>query len=148
VRARAAGRLLAPVRGVEVRAIRDSYHERRGVRRHEALDIMAPHGTAVLAADDGRIGKLSRSLAGGISIHQVDREGRFVYYYAHLAGYADGLSEGMEVRRGDVIGFVGSTGNASAKAPHLHFAVFRMAPGKRWWKGPPLNPHPLLTGAA
>ena len=137
-------RLTYPVQGVHPKNLRDTFDEARGKRRHEALDIMAPRGTPVLAVDSGRVAKLFRSAGGGISVYQYDTEQRVVYYYAHLDRYAPGLTEGMEVRRGDVLGFVGSTGNAPAHAPHLHFAIFELGADKRWWKGRAINPYPLL----
>ena len=142
--------LLLPVEGVAARDLRDTFNERRGgdTRGHEAIDIAAKTGTPVLAADDGRIAKLFVSKPGGITIYQFDPGGRLAYYYAHLDRYAPGLVEGQVVHRGDVIGYVGATGNASAEAPHLHFAVFRLGPEKRWWKGEPLNPFGYLGGQA
>jgi len=140
--------LLLPVQGVAASALHDTFGDGRdgGQRGHEAIDILAPTGTPVLAADDGRIAKLFLSQPGGITIYQFDPTGRFAYYYAHLARYADGLAEGQNVRRGAVIGYVGATGNASADAPHLHFAIFRLGPEKQWWKGEPVNPFPYLGG--
>jgi murein DD-endopeptidase MepM/ murein hydrolase activator NlpD len=132
--------LTVPVHGVPVAALRDTFNEGRPGHRHEAIDIAAPRGTRVVAADDGRVVKLFRSVPGGLTIYQFDPDSRFAYYYAHLDGYAAGLREGMALRRGDVIGFVGSTGNAAPDAPHLHFAVFRLGPQKQWWKGEPVNP--------
>jgi murein DD-endopeptidase MepM/ murein hydrolase activator NlpD len=99
----------------------------------------------VHAVDEGRIAKLFDSKAGGITVYQYDRDEKFAYYYAHLDRYADGLVEGMNLKRGEVLGFVGTTGNAPAGAPHLHFAIFRLGPDKRWWKGAALNPYPFLV---
>jgi len=137
--------LLIPVKGFPRKALRDNFDERRGLRPHEALDIMAPRGTPVVAADDGRVAKLSRSVAGGIAIYQFDPDERFTYYYAHLDHYASGLVEGARVKRGEVIGFVGTTGNAPANAPHLHFTVFRLGADKRWWQGKAVNPYAFLN---
>ena len=137
-------RLAFPVQGFDPKNLRDTFDEARGKRRHEALDLMAPRGTPVIAVNGGRIAKLFRSAGGGISVYQYDREQRVVYYYAHLDRYAPGLVEGMPVERGDVLGFVGSTGNAPAHAPHLHFAIFELGADKRWWKGRAINPYPLL----
>ncbi len=106
---------------------------------------MAARGTPVLAVEDGRIAKLFRSVLGGITIYQYDPGERFAYYYAHLDRYADGLAEGAEVRRGQVIGYVGSTGNAPANAPHLHFTIFRLGPKREWWKGEAVDPYPYLA---
>lgn len=139
--------LQLPVRGVRPEQLVDTYHQARGgTRIHEALDIMAPRGTAVLAATDGRVEKLFTSNAGGLTVYQFDPARTHAYYYAHLERYAPGLREGQQLRRGDVIGEVGSTGNADPEAPHLHFAIFRLGPEKRWWEGTPVNPYPLLAG--
>lgn len=139
--------LLIPVEGVKASRLTDTFDDSRGHGRvHDAIDIMAPKGTPVLAAQDGRIVKLFRSDAGGITIYQFDRSEKFTYYYAHLKGYAPDIVEGKKVKRGDLIGYVGSTGNASANAPHLHFAIFVLGPKKRWWEGTAINPYPLLTG--
>lgn len=126
-------------------ALRDTFADARsGSRAHEALDIMAPRYTPVRAVDDGRIEKLFTSKAGGLTIYEFDSTETFTYYYAHLDGYADNLREGQMVTRGDVIGYVGSTGNASPDAPHLHFAIFRLTPEHQWWKGEPINPYPVF----
>lgn len=145
-----AGAMLAmPLATVQPAQLVDTFNELRGTdRRHEALDIPAPAGTPVLAVADGRIEKLFTSVPGGLTIYQFEPSGRYAYYYAHLQGYAEGLAEGRQVRRGDVIGYVGSTGNASPEAPHLHFAVFELGPEKRWWQGTAINPYPLLGGRA
>ena len=105
---------------------------------------MAPRHTPVRAVEDGVIQKLFASDAGGLTIYQFEPSGMFTYYYAHLDRYAAGLREGQQVRRGEVIGYVGSTGNASPNAPHLHFAIFRLTPERQWWKGEPINPYPVL----
>lgn len=139
--------LSMPLRGLTAAQLRDTFHEARGGERtHEALDILAPAGTPVLAVADGHVEKLFESVRGGLTIYQFDPGKRYAYYYAHLQGYAPGLAEGQALRRGQVIGYVGSTGNADAKAPHLHFAVFELGPERQWWKGTPLNPYPLLGG--
>lgn len=147
--ARLAERKLAvPVQGVARSRLQDTFHARRGKgRAHEAIDIMAPWGTPVLAADDGKIVKISRNRAGGLTLYQADASGRFVYYYAHLAGYADNLREGQEVRRGDVIAYVGATGNAAPTAPHLHFAVMLHKKSLRWQGAEVVNPYPALAMA-
>jgi peptidoglycan LD-endopeptidase LytH len=139
--------LLLPVSGVAATDLADTFTDRRGTDRvHEALDIMAPAGTPVLAVADGHVEKLFDSDNGGLTIYQFEPGGRYVYYYAHLQRYAAGLEEGDKVRRGQVIGYVGSSGNASPEAPHLHFAIFLLGPEKRWWEGTPVNPYPLLGG--
>ncbi|HUQ27340.1 MAG TPA: M23 family metallopeptidase [Usitatibacter sp.] len=139
-------RLTMPVQGYDPRKLQDNFDDMRGgIRRHEALDIMAPRGTPVVAADDGEITKLFRSVAGGITVYQADASQNFVYYYAHLDRYREGLKEGDTVRRGDVIGYVGSTGNAPASAPHLHFTIFELGPDRKWWRGKAVNPYPFLA---
>ena len=140
----AARRPMVPVEGVAPQALLDNYEQGRGTRKHEAIDIMAPRGTRVFAVDDGKLVKLFRSVPGGLTAYQFDSQGELAYYYAHLDRYAEGLKEGAALKRGDLIGFVGSTGNALAEAPHLHFAVFRLGPEKQWWKGDPVNPYPAL----
>lgn len=141
--------LLLPVQGVDFAALHDTFDDARGSeRRHEALDIMAPAGTPVLAVADGTIEKLFTSDRGGLTIYQFEPTGTYAYYYAHLQAYAPGIVEGQPVRRGDVLGTVGSTGNADPAAPHLHFAIFRLTPEKQWWTGEPVNPYPLLQRPA
>jgi murein DD-endopeptidase MepM/ murein hydrolase activator NlpD len=137
--------LMIPVAGIKRTDLRDTFSDqRRSQRAHEAIDIMAPRRTPVVAAQNGRIEKLFTSKAGGLTIYQFDPSETFSYYYAHLDGYAPGLHEGQTVQRGEVLAYVGSTGNASADAPHLHFAIFRLTPERRWWKGEPINPYPVL----
>ena len=137
--------LLIPVQGVAPAALRDDFNDARagGLRVHHALDIMAARGTPVLAVEDGRIVRLHQGGSGGITVYQLDRAGRYGYYYAHLDRYANGLAEGKTVTRGDVLGFVGSTGNASRNAPHLHFAIYEVDDPRRPWRGRPINPYPL-----
>jgi murein DD-endopeptidase MepM/ murein hydrolase activator NlpD len=137
--------LLFPVQGFDLAQLRDTFHERRGKATHEALDIMARRGTPVLAVDDGRVVKLFRSVPGGITLYQFDAAETVAYYYAHLDGYAPGIAEGKQVKRGDVIGYVGSTGNAAPDAPHLHFAIFKLGPDRKWWKGEAVNPYPYFA---
>ena len=139
------GALLMPVAGADPARFRDSFREMRGTRRHEAIDILAPRGTAVIAADDGVVKKLFTSVAGGITVYQFDPAERFCYYYAHLDRYADDLHEGQMLHRGEILGYVGTTGNAPENTPHLHFALIRLDPDKRWWKGTYVNPYPLLV---
>jgi murein DD-endopeptidase MepM/ murein hydrolase activator NlpD len=141
----ASKKLLFPIQGFDLARLRDTIEERRGMIKHEALDIMAQRGTPVLAVDDGRVAKLFRSLPGGITIYQFDASESYSYYYAHLDRYAPGLVDGALVKRGDVIGYVGSSGNASADAPHLHFAIFKLGTEKRWWKGEAINPFPYFV---
>jgi peptidoglycan LD-endopeptidase LytH len=142
------GPLLIPVAGVTRAGLVDTFADARGTdRSHNAIDIMASRGTPIVAAADGNVEKLYFSEGGGgISIYIRSPDRRWTYYYAHLDRYAPGLTEGQQVQRGAVIGFVGSTGSASPEGPHLHFAVNFMAPGERWWQGMPVNPYPLLAG--
>lgn len=140
--------LIVPVAGVAPSRLHDSYSAARdgGARQHRAIDIMAPRGTPVLAADSGRILRLSRSSLGGITIYATDPDERLVYYYAHLDRYRDGLEQGVPVARGDTLGYVGTTGNASDDAPHLHFQVMLMPAERRnYWNGEPVNPYPVLA---
>ncbi|NNU43324.1 M23 family metallopeptidase [Ramlibacter sp. B156] len=136
-----------PVAGIARTALSDNYEQSRGSRRHEAIDIMAPMGTPVVAVDDGRIAKLFTSKAGGLTIYQFDPKAQLAYYYAHLQRYADNLREGQDVRRGDLIGYVGVSGNSAANAPHLHFAVFKLGTPPKWWQGEAVNPYPALAVA-
>lgn len=139
--------LLLPVQGITIEQLQDTFTDARSAgRQHDAIDIMAPAGTPVLAVADGHVEKLFASDRGGLTVYQFEPGGRLAYYYAHLQRYADGLAEGQAVRRGQVIGYVGSTGNASPEAPHLHFAVFELGPERRWWEGTAINPYPLLRG--
>jgi murein DD-endopeptidase MepM/ murein hydrolase activator NlpD len=138
--------LLLPVRGVSPADLTDTFADRRdSFRMHRALDIAAPWGTPVVASVDGVIHRLSESVRGGIGIYQMDADERRCYYYGHLARYAFGLEEGMQVSRGDVVGFVGATGNASEDAPHLHFAAYDLGQNGSCFAGTPLNPIHLLV---
>jgi len=138
--------LLIPVEGVTAAELVDDFNETRDGHRHEAIDIPAPRGTPVLAAAQGSVVKLFQSEAGGLTVYQFDDSERLCFYYAHLDHYVNGLSEGALLRRGQVVGYVGATGNASPNAPHLHFAVFQLGPEKHWWQGRAIDPYPLLTG--
>ena len=140
--------LALPVVGVKPDQLVDTFDAARSAgRRHDAIDIMAPEGTPVIAAADGTIEKLFFSHGGGgITIYERANDPRWQYYYAHLSAYAPGLAEGQQVKRGQVIARVGHTGDASASGPHLHFAINSMAGGQRWWQGTPINPYPLLAG--
>ena len=141
----AARHLTMPVDGMTADKLVRSYHDARsGGREHEALDILAPRNTPVVAVEDGTIAKLFFSKAGGITIYQFDPAREYAYYYAHLERYADGLKEGDAVHRGQVIGYVGTSGNAPKNTPHLHFAVFRLTPEKHWWEGTPIDPFDIL----
>jgi murein DD-endopeptidase MepM/ murein hydrolase activator NlpD len=140
--------LLVPVKGILASQIPDSYDAPRdGARVHNAQDILAKRGTPVLAADDGTILHIGENALGGRVIWTADPARRFAYYYAHLDHYAKGLRDGQQISRGDVLGYVGTTGNAPKDTPHLHFQVVRIVSGKRYSEGPPLNPLPLFTQA-
>jgi murein DD-endopeptidase MepM/ murein hydrolase activator NlpD len=140
--------LAIPVPGVKPETLTDTFTAARaGGRIHDAIDIMAPRGTPVVAAAPGILEKLFFSHGGGgITAYVRSADRAWLYYYAHLDGYAPGLHEGQAIRQGDPIGRVGSTGDANPAAPHLHFAVYHMAPGQRWWQGSAINPYPLLAG--
>ena len=141
--------LAIPVAGKKPDDLIDTYTQSRagGARVHNAIDIMAPAGTPVYAAAAGTVEKLYFSQGGGgISAYVRSNDKRWSYYYAHLQSYAPGLTEGQRVERGQLIGRVGSTGNANPNGPHLHFAVNRMEPSWRWHQGEPINPYPLLAG--
>jgi murein DD-endopeptidase MepM/ murein hydrolase activator NlpD len=140
--------LAIPVAGIKPEALANTYQAARsGGRVHNAIDIMAPHGTPVVASAPGVVEKLFFSQGGGgISVYVRSPDKQWIFYYAHLEAYAPGLKEGQAVKQGDVLGTVGSTGNASPSGPHLHFAVNKMAPGDDWHDGSPINPYPLLAG--
>ncbi|MFL6857907.1 MAG: M23 family metallopeptidase [Allosphingosinicella sp.] len=140
--------LAIPVAGIKAEQLGDTFTQARsGGRVHDAIDIMAPRGTPVVAAMPGTVEKLFFSNGGGgITAYVRSPDGLYTYYYAHLEAYAPGLREGQAVRQGDPIGRVGSTGNANPEGPHLHFAIHRMAPGEKWYQGTAINPYPLLAG--
>lgn len=142
-------RLVVPVLGMPRGAIRDSWGDARGggARSHHGTDIMAAGGTPVVAAAAGKVEKLFASRDGGTTLYVRSLDRRWSYYYAHLAGYAPGMHEGLAVRAGDPLGFVGDTGNAGTGNTHLHFGLSRMRPGERWWGGKPVNPYPMLARA-
>ena len=138
-----------PLAGIDPTKMRSSFNDLRGgTRRHEALDIMAPRRTPILSATKGRVLKLFTSKAGGLMVYAADASEQFILMYAHLDGYAPGLREGAELERGQLIGYVGSTGNASPSAPHLHLAIARSGNVAQWWKGVPVDPLPVLQRAA
>ena len=139
--------LLIPVVGVKPADLTDTFTQARGAGRvHDAIDIMAVRGTPVVAANDGHVVKLFTSKPGGLTMYQYDPDNRVIYYYAHLDGYAPGLAEGQILHRGDLVGFVGSTGNASADAPHLHFEIELLGPEKQWWHATSINPYGRFEG--
>jgi murein DD-endopeptidase MepM/ murein hydrolase activator NlpD len=135
--------LRLPIENANVEAMAGGFAEQRdaGGRMHEAIDILAPRNTPVHAVEGGTIAKLFTSKAGGTTIYQFDPTGRFCYYYAHLERYADRLAEGQPIAPGQVIGYVGTSGNAPPNTPHLHFAIFELNADRRWWQGTPLDPY-------
>ena len=142
--------LVVPIESIRPADLHDTYDERRGggTRPHEALDILAPRGTPVISATDGILRKLHSSVAGGLMVYAADASDRFILMYGHLDRYAEGLVEGQRLRQGQVIGYVGTTGNAPANTPHLHFAIARGRPSRAWWRGTPVNPYPLLVSGS
>lgn len=141
-------RLLIPVSGVRPEQLVDTFTQARegGARVHDAIDILAPRGTPVIAAAASKVEKLFLSKPGGITVYMRSRDGSLIYYYAHLDSYATGLAEGQDLAAGTPLGFVGATGNADPAAPHLHFAVMQTTPGAKWWEpATAINPYPLLT---
>jgi murein DD-endopeptidase MepM/ murein hydrolase activator NlpD len=141
--------LMLPVEGIAAGQLVDTFNaSRSGGRSHNALDIMAPRGSLVVSATDGVVEQLHHSSLGGTTAYVRSVDGNWVYYYAHLDSYAPGLAEGQRLQQGDPIGRVGSTGNADPRWPHLHFAIYRMAAGERWYQGHAIDPYPLLAGNA
>ena len=141
--------LLLPVQGITTAQLQDTFTDARsGGRVHDAIDILAPAGTPVLAVADGTVEKLFDSKLGGTTLYQFNPQRTLAYYYAHLQGYAPGIAEKQALKRGQVLGYVGSTGNADPAAPHLHFAIFELGPEQQWWKGTAINPYPQLRGDA
>ena len=141
--------LAIPVAGIKVGQLSDTFTQARagGARVHDAIDIMAPRGTSVVAAAPGTVEKIFNSQGGGgLTVYVRSPDQRWIYYYAHLDRYAPGLREGQFVARGTPLGMVGSTGNANPEGPHLHFAIHRMAAGEKWYQGSAVNPFPLLAG--
>lgn len=140
-----ARKLTIPVQGFPADKLVRSYDEdRSGHRQHEAIDILAPRNTPVVAVEDGTVAKLFTSKAGGLTVYQFDPSQQYSYYYAHLERYAEGLKEGDRLRRGQVLGYVGTSGNAPKGTPHLHFAVYRLTSDRQWWQGTPIDPYDIL----
>jgi murein DD-endopeptidase MepM/ murein hydrolase activator NlpD len=135
--------LLLPVYGIDAKDLHDTFTEARGAgsRSHEAIDILAPRGTPVRAVEDGVVKRLFTSAQGGLTVYQFDPTETYCYYYAHLDRYAWGLKEGTALKKGDLVGHVGTTGNAPRDTPHLHFTIFKLGPEKLWWQGTPVNPY-------
>lgn len=137
--------LQIPVDGIKPEQLTRQFDEARGgSRRHEAIDILAPRGTPVRAVESGTVARLFYSKAGGTTVYQFDPTATFCYYYAHLERYADGLREGQPITKGQIIGYVGTSGNAPKNTPHLHFAIFRLTEAKHWWEGTPIDPYDVL----
>jgi murein DD-endopeptidase MepM/ murein hydrolase activator NlpD len=137
-------KLRLPIEGIEVESFKDGFAEARTGHPHEAVDMLAPRHTPVHAVEDGTVAKLFVSKAGGNTIYEFDETNQFAYYYAHLERYAIGLREGDSIKKGEVIGYVGTSGNAPKNTPHLHFAVFELGPERQWWKGKAIDPYPLF----
>jgi murein DD-endopeptidase MepM/ murein hydrolase activator NlpD len=140
-------RLRIPIDNADVGRWKRMFAEERDGRQHEAVDILAPRGTPVHAVEDGTVAKLFVSKAGGNTVYQFDPTSRFCYYYAHLDRYAAGLKERGQIKRGDIVGYVGTSGNAAPSTPHLHFAIFALDADRRWWKGRPLDPYLIFQDA-
>lgn len=143
-----ARRLVVPVAGADMARVPDTFLDARdgGERVHRAIDILAPRGTPILAADDGKILRMSTNTLGGITMYTVDPSNRIVYYYAHMDRYNDAMYAGRAITRGDTLGFVGTTGNAPKDTPHLHFQIMRWPADGKYWNGDPIDPFEFLGG--
>ncbi|MEO7367971.1 MAG: M23 family metallopeptidase [Gemmatimonadaceae bacterium] len=139
--------LMVPVDGVTPKQLRNTFNEARdGGRTHRATDILAPRGTPVVAAISGEVARMSQNTLGGVTVYLTDDEKKYVYYYAHLDHYSDALTPGLKVSDGDVIGYVGTSGNAPPDTPHLHFQAMRINPGQHdWWNGTPVDVRLFMT---
>ncbi len=139
------GHLRVPIDGIDIESFKGGFEERRGGERpHEAVDVLSPRNTPVHAVENGTIAKLFYSKAGGLTVYQFDPSSRFCYYYAHLERYADGLHDGQTVVQGEVLGYVGTSGNAPPNTPHLHFAVFELKGDRKWWQGTAIDPYQVF----
>lgn len=140
------GALVIPVSGVQPAQLTDTWGDARGdgTREHHAIDIMAPRGTPVVAAAAGTVEKIFESRNGGHTVYVRRDDAQWLDYYAHLDSYAPNLAEGQRVGQGQLIGAVGSTGDASPEAPHLHYEIKHMAAGEKWWQGTEINPYEIL----
>ena len=139
--------IIVPVAGADMTRVEDSFNEPRdGDRVHRAIDILAPRGTPILSADDGRVVRMTTSPLGGISMYTIDPDQRIVYYYAHMDRYNEVMAPGRAISKGDTLGFVGTTGNAPKDTPHLHFQVMRWPADGKYWNGEPINPFDFLGG--
>ena len=140
--------IMLPVAGADMAKVDDTFNDERdgGDRTHRAIDILAPRGTPILSADDGKILRMTTSTLGGISMYTVDPESRLVYYYARMERYNEAMSPGRAIVKGDTLGFVGTTGNAPKDVPHLHFQVMSWPADGKYWDGPPIDPFEALGG--
>lgn len=141
IEARLTTRLRVPIDGISIESLKGGFSEMRGDRVHEAVDIIVPRGTPIRAVQNGTIAKLFFSRFGGITIYEFEDGGRLCFYYAHLQRYADDLREGQHVSVGEVIGYVGTTGNAPPGTPHLHFEIHELNADRKWWQGRALDPY-------
>lgn len=139
--------LLFPLQGFTSQGVQDSFEEARGDHLHGAMDIVAPRNTPVVAVESGKIARLWYSKYGGITIYQFDPTTTYAYYYAHLESYAENLKEQDSVKKGQVIGYVGTSGNAPKETPHLHFTIFKLTKEKHWWEGVPINPYNVYASS-
>jgi murein DD-endopeptidase MepM/ murein hydrolase activator NlpD len=136
----AATTLRLPIDGISIESFKGGFAQMRGALPHEGVDIMAPRGTPIHAVQDGTIAKLFFSRFGGVTIYEFN-DGWLCFYYAHLERYADGLHDGQRVSQGEVIGYVGTSGNAPPETPHLHFSIFELNADRKWWQGRALDPY-------
>lgn len=143
-----AKKLLMPLEKIDVERLKGSFYETHGGSQHKAVDILSPRNTPIHAVEDGTIARLFESRLGGHTIYEIDPSNRFVYYYAHLESYADGLKDGDAVKKGQVIGYVGTSGNAPPNTPHLHFSIGVMGPKKQTWKTFDIDPYEVYAAGA
>jgi murein DD-endopeptidase MepM/ murein hydrolase activator NlpD len=141
-------KLTFPIKGFDPERVKNSYNESRGNQKHEAVDILAPRDTPIMAVDDGTIAKLFLSKLGGTTIYQFDPSRKYIYYYAHLEKYADGLKDGAAIKRGQIMGYVGTSGDAPPNTPHLHLSISMPEADKKWWQTAPLNPYLVFKNPA
>jgi murein DD-endopeptidase MepM/ murein hydrolase activator NlpD len=141
-------KLTFPIKGFDPERVKNSYNESRGNQKHEAVDILAPRNTPIMAVEDGTIAKLFLSKLGGTTIYQFDPSRKYIYYYAHLQKYAEGLKDGAAIKRGQIIGYVGTSGDAPPDTPHLHFSISMPEADKKWWQTAPLNPYLVFKNSA
>lgn len=136
--------LAMPIAGIDAQRLKGSFYEKRGGQLHHAVDILSPRNTPVVAVENGKLARLFTSKAGGLTIYHVDPSNQYVYYYAHLEKYADGLKDGDQLKKGQVIGYVGTSGNAPENTPHLHFSVGVMGPDKKTWQAADVDPYEVF----